>query len=95
MGRSADLPRSAGQFDGSDRPVTVQIVLPEALDGVGQLATADPPVVIRVDDHDKKVYVDRTKDEIKNAPQYDAERGHQDRDYRDRLGEYYGARSAR
>ena len=52
-------------------------------------------VGIRVDDHDKKVYVDRTKDEIKNAPQYDAERGHQDRDYRDRLGEYYGARSAR
>jgi hypothetical protein len=52
-------------------------------------------VVTRVDHNDKKVYVDRAKDEIKNAPQYDPERGHQDREYRGRLGEYYGSRSAR
>ncbi len=52
-------------------------------------------VVNRVDYDAKKVYVDRTKEEIKNAPQYDLERGHRDKDYRDRLGGYYGARSAR
>ena len=52
-------------------------------------------VVTRVDTNDKKVYVDRAKDEIKNAPQYDPERGHQDQEYRGRLGDYYGARSGR
>jgi len=52
-------------------------------------------VVTRVDHNDKKVYVDRAKDEIKNAPQYDPERGHQDQDYRGRLGDYYGASGTR
>jgi hypothetical protein len=46
-------------------------------------------VVDRVDVADEKVYVHRTKDEIKNAPEFD-ESSRQDATYRDRLGTYYG-----
>jgi len=44
-------------------------------------------VVQRVDDD--KVWVNRTKDEIKNAPEYD-DSVMSDRGYRDSLGGYYG-----
>jgi hypothetical protein len=44
-------------------------------------------VVERIDTVEKKVYVDRTKNQIKYAPEYD---GHvYDAQYRDRLGDYY------
>jgi hypothetical protein len=45
-------------------------------------------VVQRIDTDDEKVYVDRTKDEIKDAPEYDPDTGN-DPDYRNRLGQYY------
>ena len=44
--------------------------------------------VQRVDHDDRKVYVDRTKDQIKESPEYDADTGVDD-DYRTRLGGYY------
>ena len=44
-------------------------------------------VVQRIDTAEKKIYVDRTKDQIKNAPEFD-ERA-DDAQYRDRLGGYY------
>jgi len=43
----------------------------------------------RVDRNDRKVYVHRSKDEIKSAPKFDKD-AYRDRGYRDRLGEYYG-----
>ena len=43
----------------------------------------------RMDHADRKVYVSRSKDEIKNAPKFDKDR-YRDPAYRDRLGEYYG-----
>jgi hypothetical protein len=46
-------------------------------------------VIDRVDVADEKVYVHRTKDEIKNAPELD-ESSLGDAGYRDRLGSYYG-----
>lgn len=46
-------------------------------------------VVNRVDAENEAVYVNRTKDEIKNAPEFDEERYH-DEGYRDELGGYYG-----
>ena len=46
-------------------------------------------VVDRVDTADRKVYVDRTKDQIKDAPEYEEGIGVDD-DYRTRLGGYYG-----
>jgi hypothetical protein len=47
-----------------------------------------PAGVIReIDEDDEKVFVDRTKDEIKHAPGYDESQV--DVDYRGRLGSYY------
>ena len=48
-------------------------------------------VISRVDVSDRKVYVDRSKDEIKSAPEFD-EKVYKDREYRDSLGGYYGPR---
>src|SRR4029453_15392131 len=46
-------------------------------------------VVDRVDTDEQKVYANRTKDEIKNAPELD-ESQHPDEPYREELGGYYG-----
>jgi hypothetical protein len=46
-------------------------------------------VINQVDVEDEKVYVDRTKDEIKNAPEFD-EDTYMSEDYRSNLGGYYG-----
>jgi hypothetical protein len=46
-------------------------------------------VVSRIDRDDEKVYVDRTKDQIKDAPEFDAASYRED-DYRNRVGSYYG-----
>lgn len=45
-------------------------------------------VVERIDAAEKKVYVDRTKDQIKDAPEFD-EMLVEDVGYRERLGTYY------
>jgi hypothetical protein len=45
-------------------------------------------VIDRVDRDDEKVYVDRTKDEIKDAPEFDQDTYTSD-DYRSSLGGYY------
>jgi hypothetical protein len=46
-------------------------------------------IVDRVDADDEKVYVSRTKDQIKNAPEYE-EGTDSDAEYRDRVGGHYG-----
>jgi hypothetical protein len=46
-------------------------------------------VISRVDHEDDKVFVNRTKDQIKNAPEFD-ESFVRDDEYRGRLGSYYG-----
>ncbi len=46
-------------------------------------------VVDRVDRDEEKVYVGRTKDQIKNAPEFDEDR-YRDNAYRSGLGDYYG-----
>jgi hypothetical protein len=46
-------------------------------------------VISKVDPDEKKVFVNRTKDEIKSAPLYDDNRF--DRTYREELAMYYGA----
>jgi len=47
-------------------------------------------VVDRVDAEHKRVYVHRTKDEIKNAPEFD-EAHARDPSYREQLGSYYSS----
>src|SRR5436189_5557784 len=46
-------------------------------------------VIQRVDQYDEKVFVNRTKDQIKNAPEFD-DSMIRDEGYRGRLGSYYG-----
>ncbi|MEN3534611.1 PRC-barrel domain containing protein [Microbispora sp. ZYX-F-249] len=46
-------------------------------------------VVTRIDFQDRKVFVSRTKQEIKNAPEFN-EAAMSEPGYRDRVGEYYG-----
>jgi hypothetical protein len=51
-----------------------------------------PAGVIRhVDVSDKKIHVDRTKEEIKSAPEFD-EKAYKETEYRDSLSGHYGAR---
>ena len=45
-------------------------------------------VIDRVDRDEEKVYVDRTKDEIKDSPEFD-EDTYRDEPYRSRVGTYY------
>jgi hypothetical protein len=49
-----------------------------------------PAGLIReIDPDTETIFVDRTKDEIKNAPEFDEAR-YREQGYRDELGEYYG-----
>jgi hypothetical protein len=48
-------------------------------------------LIERVDRDDEKVYVDRTKDEIEKAPEFDKD-NYQGDDYRSSVGGYYGSR---
>ena len=50
-------------------------------------------VIERVDHEDGRVFIDRAKDEIKNAPEFDASR-YLEPGYRDELGGYYVTGSA-
>jgi hypothetical protein len=47
-------------------------------------------VIDRVDLDSQAVFVSRTKDEIKNSPEFD-EATYREEDYRTRVGDYYGA----
>lgn len=44
----------------------------------------------RVDWNDEKVYVDRTKEQVKDSPEFDDAIAGDDAAYRERLGSYYG-----
>ena len=46
-------------------------------------------VVSRIDRDDEKVYVNRTKDQIKDAPEFE-QASYREDDYRERVGSYYG-----
>jgi len=50
-------------------------------------------VISRIDHEEKVVHVSRTKEEIKNAPEYEESR-RDDETYRSGLGDYYGGFSA-
>ncbi|MEV6048274.1 PRC-barrel domain-containing protein [Streptomyces xanthochromogenes] len=47
--------------------------------------------VVRVDRDAQKVFVDRTKDQIKDAPEFHRDKHLGDAAYREELGAYYGA----
>ncbi|WP_327308539.1 PRC-barrel domain-containing protein [Streptomyces sp. NBC_01298] len=47
--------------------------------------------VTRVDPQEKKVYVDRTKEQIKSAPEFHRDRHLGNAGYHEELGSYYGS----
>jgi hypothetical protein len=49
-------------------------------------------VIERVDPANERVFASRTKDEIKNAPEFDEDR-FRDEGYRGEIGGYYGSRA--
>jgi hypothetical protein len=56
---------------------------------IGRKTMLPAGVVERIDTDNQKVYVDRTKNQIKDAPEYDPDVD-LDPGYRDRLADYYG-----
>jgi hypothetical protein len=55
----------------------------------GKKALLPAGVISRVDHDDEKVFVNRTKDQIKDAPEFDEDR-YRDDAYRGEIGSYYG-----
>jgi len=50
-------------------------------------------LIERVDRDEEKVWIDRTKDEIENAPEFDKDNYESD-EYRSSIGGYYGSRDS-
>ncbi|MGI5446963.1 PRC-barrel domain containing protein [Streptomyces sp. CA-243310] len=46
--------------------------------------------VTRIDPDDKKIFVDRTREQVKNAPEFHRDKHLGDTGYREELGVYYG-----
>src|SRR5687768_15227921 len=75
--------------EATDESGTSSIVVDTGTWVFGRKVLLPAGVIDRVDLDEEKVYVSRTKDEIKNAPEYDESRK-ADEDYRAELGAYYG-----
>ncbi|MFE3579039.1 PRC-barrel domain-containing protein [Streptomyces vinaceus] len=50
--------------------------------------------VSRIDADDRKIFVDRTKEQIKHAPEFDKEKHLGNAEYHDQVGGYYGQHRA-
>ena len=82
---------SIGKIDEASNEVGASYVVVDTGPWIfGKKVLLPAGVIARVDTEDEKVYVDRTKDEIKNAPEFD-ESNYRDTQYRDELGGYYGS----
>ena len=80
-----------GKIDeASDEVGTSRIVVDTGPWIFGRKVVLPAGTVERVDDADRMVYVDLTKDQIKNSPELDESTNKDDAAYRDRLGTYYG-----
>ncbi|MFD1933233.1 MULTISPECIES: PRC-barrel domain containing protein [Nonomuraea] len=55
----------------------------------GKKVVLPASTIIRIDPQEEKVYLARTKDEIKDAPEFD-ENTYKDTAYRREVGDYYG-----
>jgi hypothetical protein len=57
---------------------------------IGKHVMLPAGTITRIDHNEQTIYIDRTKDQIKDAPEYDPRRN--DPDYHTALGGYYGTR---
>jgi len=60
----------------------------------GRKVVVPAGAIERVDADNSTVRVGLTKDQIKSSPEFDAQRGWRNEEYRNRLGEYYAGRRA-
>ncbi|MEU7602562.1 PRC-barrel domain containing protein [Streptomyces sp. NPDC041003] len=73
----------------SDQVGSAYIVVDTGVWVFGKDVLLPAGVIERVDTSEQKVYVSRTKDEIKDAPEFDKDKHLGDPDYHQRLGSYY------
>ena len=84
------LDGSIGKVDKASNDVGASTVVVDTGPWIfGKKVMLPAGVIDRIDSADEKVYVHRTKDEIKNAPEYD-DSLESDQTYRGSLGSYYG-----
>jgi hypothetical protein len=85
---------SIGKIDNANNDVGQRYVVVDTGPWIfGKKVMLPAGVIDRVDADEEKVYVNRTKDEIKNAPEYDDSMASDD-GYREELGSYYGSGGA-
>jgi hypothetical protein len=79
-----------GKIDESSADVGASFVVVDTGPWIfGKKVVLPAGVISRVSAADNKVYVSRTKDQIKGSPEYDADT-YRDENYRGELGAYYG-----
>ena len=84
------LDGSIGKIDEATNDVSASYLIVDTGPWIfGKKVMLPAGVVQRVDEDDEKVWVNRTKDEIKNAPEFD-DSMFSDPGYRDSVGSYYG-----
>jgi hypothetical protein len=80
---------SIGKIDEASNDVGASYIIVDTGPWIfGKKVLLPAGVVDRVDTADEIVYVDRTKDEIKNAPEFDEAR-YRDSEYREEVAGYY------
>jgi hypothetical protein len=85
---------SIGKVDGATYDVSGSFIVVDTGPWIFGKKVMLPAGVIRDVDHDdEKIFVNRTKDQIKNAPEFD-DSLIEDDEYRGRLGSYYGPSGA-
>jgi|SRR5262245_9969744 len=88
------LDGSMGKIDEASNDVGARYIVVDTGPWIfGKKVLLPAGIIDAVDLDETTVYVERTKDEIKNAPQYDADRMN-DASYREQFGSYYGAGGA-
>ena len=81
---------SIGKIDGASNDVGASYVIVDTGPWIfGKKVMLPAGVIDRVDQADEKVLINRTKDQIKNAPEFD-DSMLSDTGYRSELGGYYG-----
>jgi hypothetical protein len=84
------LDGSIGKIDKASNDVGQSYVIVDTGPWIfGKKVMLPAGVIQRVDENDETVWVNRTKDQIKDAPEYD-DAVMDDTGYQDQLGSYYG-----
>jgi hypothetical protein len=82
---------SIGKVDDAGNDVSGSFIVVDTGPWIfGKKVVLPAGVISRVDLDTETVFVNRTKEQIKNAPEYDEDKHTNDANYRNDLGAYYG-----